>query len=157
MNRAPAAARAIAPAAKTIKADEKNRQRVLVVDDDVPFREALTERFFKDGVRTINCGKLSDALWMLQNQKFELILLDLNLVQGSGERILETLRAEKSHLNFQTPVIVVSGTLNLSLIKRLAGQVAGIFVKPFEYEKLLNLVQAICPAVPVSAPEPQQK
>jgi DNA-binding NtrC family response regulator len=83
----------------------KDRHSILIVEDEVPIRD-LMKRILKKGNYAINEAKtVATAQRQLKKKKFDLILLDLTLPDGSGLDILEEIAVE-----YRNRVIIVSGT-----------------------------------------------
>jgi CheY-like chemotaxis protein len=76
----------------------------------------------------------------------DLVLLDLELPDVSGERVLAELRATPA--TRAIPVIVISGDIDPTVRERiLAGGARHFLNKPYEVSELLRLVDATLPAV----------
>ena len=113
--------------------DKRMQRDVLIVDDDKDLCEVLSEYcqnmgcfknivFAHDGI---------NATQKLRNQKFSLILLDINMPKKTGLDILSEFSADT--LNQKENVIVVSGTLEKDLISKIMGYgVKTFLVKPFD-------------------------
>jgi two-component system, OmpR family, phosphate regulon response regulator PhoB len=79
---------------------------ILVIDDD-PVIGAILERVLShEGHAVEVVQRLSVARAVLLSRDVDLVLLDLNLPDGSG---LEFLRAIRQDMDLKTPVIVLSG------------------------------------------------
>ncbi|WP_417528987.1 response regulator transcription factor [Marinomonas shanghaiensis] len=78
--------------------------RILVVEDDRILGEAISQRISRMGHGLDLAQTGSQANQMLSLQEYDLMLLDLNLPDMTGDQILQTLR--KKHSN--TPVIVLT-------------------------------------------------
>jgi CheY-like chemotaxis protein len=84
-----------------------DRRRVLVVEDDAPLAHLFCRALAWEG---IVCARASDgvsALRSIEQQRPDLILLDLNLPHMSGFAIIRELAANP--LTSDIPVIVVTG------------------------------------------------
>jgi DNA-binding response OmpR family regulator len=110
---------------------------ILVVDDEPELARLLCVKVQSLGHKAQSCAKVSDAMLKLNNQKFDCVLLDLRLEQGSGERIVDSVRSDPGSQNFTTPIFVMSGNLDAAVVKRLGPRVSGVFVKPFDVEALM--------------------
>lgn len=119
---------------------------VLIIDDDADFRQAVSDTLGQAGFRAVQAGKLSEAVAKLTNQKFRCVLLDLKLEKHDGERLLMDLRKDSRNLNHDTPVVIVSGYLEPSLVKRAGKVVQGILVKPVDARTLIDKVSSLIPA-----------
>ena len=113
--------------------DKKIQRDVLIVDDDKNICEVLREYchnmgcfknivFAHDGIM---------ATQKLRNQKFSLILLDMNMPKKSGFDLLGEF--EPGALNQKENILVVSGTLEKELISKIIARgVKNFLVKPFD-------------------------
>ncbi len=114
---------------------ETNPLDILVVEDEPRYLES-TRLLLRHYGHTVTPAKdLAQARAALQAQRFDLLLLDLHLPDGSG---LDLLRTEAERLE-QTLVIVVSGDATLEVALQALRMGAYDFVrKPYEPEELLK-------------------
>ncbi|MDD4974173.1 MAG: response regulator [Bacteriovorax sp.] len=136
--------------------DKKIQRDVLIIDDDKNICEVLREYCHNMGcfknIVFANDGIM--ATQKLRNQKFSLILLDMNMPKKSGYDILSEFGTDT--LNQKENILVVSGTLEKDLIaKILARGVKTFLVKPFDEPtfqdrvlKILNTPSTIPSAKP---------
>lgn len=114
--------------------------RVLLVEDDAMIGESI-----EDGLRgecyTVDWLRNgSDVALAMQQQNYDLLLLDLNLPGANGMDILRSMRAAGADL----PVLIISareGTMS-----RVAGLDAGAddyLAKPFDLDELLARIRAL--------------
>jgi CheY-like chemotaxis protein len=101
-------------------------QTVLVVEDSPDIAALEAELIVAGGRRAMVALDGGEALAILEGTSVDLILLDLNLPQLSGQEVLERLNAQPRLSNI--PVVVVSANL---VSFRAAPQVVGIVAKPF--------------------------
>ncbi|MDO9183318.1 MAG: response regulator [Bacteriovorax sp.] len=113
--------------------DKRIQRDVLIIDDDKDICEILREYchnmgcfknivFAHDGIM---------ATQKLRNQKFALILLDMNMPKKSGYDLLSEFDTG-SH-NPKENILIVSGTLEKDLIAKVLGRgVKTFLVKPFD-------------------------
>lgn len=116
---------------------------VLIIEDDPSFSEAVADLLKSKSYKSLRCAKLVEAQMKLKNQKFDLILLDLKIEGGSGEQIVTYLKANPKGFNFDTPILVVSGTLDTGIVKRLGPSVNGVLTKPLDPQKLVAKLEGI--------------
>ena len=107
---------------------------VLIVDDDKNICEILKEYVIRMGcfknIVMAHDGML--ATQKLRNQKFALVLLDINMPKKTGLDLLAEF-TDKNGLNKTHSVVIVSGTLDKDAIADITK--AGIktfLVKPFD-------------------------
>jgi DNA-binding NtrC family response regulator len=82
-----------------------NRKNILVVDDDRVIQDSLTEFLSLEGFQTKGVETLKSATAELQKRSYCLVITDINLPDGDGFELLDTVR--KDHP--QTVVIVLTG------------------------------------------------
>ncbi len=91
-------------------------RRVLIVDDDVASRKAITTLVQDDRVELFEARDGNSALEMLQSDRFDCVILDLNLPDFSGFELLE--RATQQGVAL--PAVVVYTAKDLSFEENLA-------------------------------------
>lgn len=95
-----AEAAAAAPAAASIAG-----LRVLAVDDSRAIRTFLLELLERRGAVVVEAASGTEALWRVEEGRFDIILLDLMLPDMDGMEILRTVRARDE----ESAIIVVTG------------------------------------------------
>jgi len=83
----------------------EERDIVLVVDDDEDVRKMLYKVIRSNGISADIAGSGEEALQKTENNRYDLILLDVNMGGMDGFEVVEALRAR----GLQTPIIIVSG------------------------------------------------
>ena len=87
-------------------------KRLLVVDDEKMVRESVENLFGSDyQVETMDSG--NDAIYLLQNESFDLVLTDFNMRLGDGKDVANYCSGRG------IPVIIMTG-LALDKVKREA-------------------------------------
>lgn len=76
--------------------------RLLVVDDERDIRHLFVAELEEEGYQVEAAGSASAAADLLQNQEFDLIILDIQMKGESGLQLLQNIVREKSDL----PVIL---------------------------------------------------
>jgi two-component system, OmpR family, response regulator QseB len=112
------------------------RQRILIVEDDVALAEALDDQLrHAYGTRVVHRGR--DALLAAAREVFDLVVLDLNLPDIDGIEIAERLQASEA------PILML--TARADVRSRVIGLYAGAsdyLPKPFDMSELLARVHA---------------
>ena len=136
--------------------DRKMQRDVLIVDDDKNICEILAEYCKKLGCfkNIVFAHDGITATQKLRNQKFSLILLDINMPKKSGIDLLTEFK-ESDH-NQVDSVVIVSGTVEKNIIARiLASGIKYFLVKPFDevafQERVLKVLSQ--PPPPVAKPK----
>lgn len=130
----------------------KRKLNILVVEDEDDLREILVSVLNAAGFQVFEAAKAPRAIQLIGNQRFELVITDMQLEQGTGEQVIQFMRKDVKGFNAFTPVIVVSAFLNKDLVARIGKDISGAMVKPFEREVLLGRVRQVL-GLPGGTPE----
>ena len=115
--------------------------RILIIDDEAEVRHFLVELLTRFGHHADSTGNGSEALTMLAERSYALILTDLRMPKIAGEVLYQTIAQRWPHL--ASRVVFVTGEVPLpSRVATLfgAGNVP-ILRKPFTSEELRRLVE----------------
>ena len=106
------------------------KRRILIVDDDPLIRTLIT-------VSLADLGEVVDAiggynaLALLKNSKFDLVLLDWDMPKMSGLKVLKTIR-RRGH---EVPVIMVTGEADREhVVTAMQSGASDYVVKPFDMD-----------------------
>jgi two-component system sensor histidine kinase and response regulator WspE len=80
--------------------------RILVVEDDADLQFIYDNTLSRKGHDVLGARRAEDAFALLATERFDLVILDINLPDRSGLRILESIRQD-ARLQ-AVPVVVVS-------------------------------------------------
>jgi PAS domain S-box-containing protein len=130
------------------------RESTILIIEDQLANVRLVERLFRrrPNVRLLTAMQGRLGLELARQHRPDLILLDLNLPDLSGEKVLRSVRADPKLSG--TPVVMISGDANPAQIERLRSLGARNYVtKPIILDHLLALVDEILNegAVPVNS------
>ena len=89
----------------------EKKKCVLVIDDEEEIVNTLTEMIEQWDYTVVSAQTLPAALIKVNNQKFNVIILDVMLKKVSGIKILEQIRKNHMSMNHHTPVLLHSGYL----------------------------------------------
>lgn len=126
--------------------------KILVVDDNQELLSLLTQLFEEKGYQVIAATKGRAALDAALEQRPQAAILDILLPDMMGYQLAENLRKE----NPQLPVIFMTGVFKggkHAIEARNKYQTAHYFEKPFEANKLIEVVAQLVP--PGKREEPQ--
>ena len=113
---------------------------ILIVEDEHKLARALEESLTALDYGVTLAGTGEEGFYLVNAQRFDLVVLDLNLPGRDGIEILKTLRAR----NLQTPVLIL--TARDSVDDRVAGLDSGAddyLVKPFAFPELHARIRAL--------------
>ncbi len=114
--------------------------RLLIIEDAIDLADAIAARLSRVGYAVSHVADGEEASTLLARETFDLVLLDINLPQKEGGKLLRDLRARKNH----TPVLVV--TARSGVDDRIAYLDLGAddyLVKPFDLGELEARVRAL--------------
>jgi adenylate cyclase len=115
--------------------------RILVVDDNDSNRDLLRRRLIHEGHKVaVACSGL-EALAVLEEDRFDLILLDLLMPDMNGVEVLERLKSDERWRS--TPVIMISGLSETDAVIRCIEAGADDYLpKPFNIVLLRARINA---------------
>src|ERR1700733_10032145 len=109
------------------------KDKILIVDDDKAVRWTLAEALRRWGYTSVEAGKVSDALATFDAELPSVVLLDVNLPDGTG---LDVLREVKRR-HPQSVVIMMTGNVLVEdTISALRGGAYDFIGKPIKLEEL---------------------
>lgn len=116
--------------------------KILIIEDEPDIRRNLEYNLGREGFKASSVGSLDEANEKLKSKKFDLILLDLMLPDGSG---LDLCKKIKSNSETEaTPVVIL--TAKDDEVDKVVGFELGAddyVTKPFSVRELILRVKAI--------------
>ena len=103
---------------------------IAIIDDDIHIGDMLTEVLTKEGYAVLRAYSGTEALYLLSQNRLDLVLLDLMLPGLSGEEVLP-------HIG-NIPVIVLSAKVDVQdKVNLLLSGAVDYMTKPFDIKELL--------------------
>ncbi len=103
-------------------------QQLLIVEDDTTLNQGLCKALSSENRQTVSCENIADARNQLALGSVSLVLLDINLPDGSGLDFLKEIKAENASL----PVILVSANdTDADIVEGLERGADDYITKPF--------------------------
>ena len=127
---------------------------LLIVDDSKIVRRVLTNtmtRYFKKPTwEELNLFEAEDglvAMEVMKKEKIDIMLLDWNMPNMTGEEVVEAVRANKEWNKTRIVMATTEGSKAsvLSMIKKGAN---GYMVKPFQEESIFKTMDTITARMP---------
>lgn len=110
-----------------------NGNRILIIEDDQEISKLLCVIFEKSGMVAVPAYSGTEGLLQLQNNTFDLIILDLMLPGISGENFITEVREQSA-----IPIIVVSAKIDIADKVQVLKMGADDYItKPFNQEEVL--------------------
>jgi len=107
--------------------EEASGPAILVVDDEEEGRAAVRRILSGMPARLLEAGSVSEALRAVQEQRPDLVVLDLGLPDAGGEEVLSALRADPRTRD--VPVLVFTSKQMRAADRARLGEANGIFSK----------------------------
>ena len=107
--------------------------KILIIEDDAHINAFLTELLSRSGYATVSAYSGTEALLLLSQDVYALVLLDLMLPGKTGEQVLAAMRSAHD-----TPVIVLTAKADKeSTVQLLQLGADDYLCKPFDNNELL--------------------
>ncbi|ESQ77654.1 response regulator [Asticcacaulis sp. AC402] len=119
-------------------------KRVLAVDDSKTMRDMVSFTLRNAGFEVFEAEDGVKALAVVKTQPVDVILTDINMPNMDGVTLVRELRAQPQFRS--TPILIL--TTEGGEDKKAAGRAAGAtgwIVKPFAPDKLVAVVNKVCP------------
>lgn len=121
---------------------KKNKDRILILEDDKEFSNILIKFFSIDGIKASVVETMEEAInvYTKNINNIKLLLIELWLKKGNGMDFLKVVRNNKHTLSKNIPAIIMSNVITQDVIE--AGRQVGA-VKYFEKPIDLNELQKV--------------
>jgi DNA-binding NtrC family response regulator len=110
---------------------------VLVVDDEHSIRYLCRVNLELDGYRVLEAAEVAEARRLLETERIDVVLLDLNVGRERTDDLLEELRRRTPPM----PVALVTGSTDVLAPDRPAAD--AVLSKPFAPEELTETVRRL--------------
>ena len=112
--------------------------KILIVEDDQTISKLIAASLSISGYESVPCFDGNEAVHMVRNEEFDLILLDIMLPGLDGFQVMEKIRETG------TPVIFLTAMGDVSdRVKGLKSGAQDYIVKPFEPLELLARIEIV--------------
>jgi two-component system, NtrC family, response regulator HydG len=131
-----------------------NITRILVVDDDVAVWRIVHRMLSGDEYEVHTSNSVANALKLVEQESFDVYMLDYKLPDGSGLDIAGRIRTKWG----SPPIILISG-YNPSAVRFRAQQlhITEFIQKPFSRETLCEVVKKVIDASSSTDPDDNKK
>ena len=111
--------------------------KVLYVDDEEQLRFLVKNQLTNEGFDVETADDGDTALKILQNESFDVILLDIKMPRMNGIEVLKHLKAKK----IASRVIMLTGVDDISVaLEAVKGGAIDYLTKPYEMTDLLGAI-----------------
>ncbi|MGI6011532.1 MAG: response regulator transcription factor [Ruminococcus sp.] len=113
-------------------------KKILIVEDDAGLGKGIMMALREEGLSFTLCHELGRARELFEKDKYDLVILDLNLPDGSGLEFLKEIRQES-----KTPVIILTANdMETDIVMGLETGADDYVTKPFSLMVLRARVKA---------------
>ena len=104
-------------------------KKIIIIEDDISIHNVLKELLKNEGYNISNAYSGTEALLLLEKEKYDLILLDLMIPGVCGEEIIKKVS--------DTPIIVLSAKISSNdKVNCLLSGASDYITKPFDSKEL---------------------
>jgi DNA-binding response OmpR family regulator len=115
--------------------------RILCVEDHQDTCELVTRILGLEGFKIVTANTKNEGLALCQEERFRLIIIDINLPDGTGLDLIQQIRAADGY----TPIVVYSAVALKTVIEEAFKIGANDYVvKPTGWDGLITSVNRLC-------------
>lgn len=97
-----------------------NKKTILVVEDEVPMLEAITNKLKNEGFNVLSAKDGEEGYNIAKEEKPDLLMLDIIMPKLDGMGLLKKIRAEKNW-GADVPIIMLSNLSDPEMVSEAAG------------------------------------
>lgn len=121
------------------------KKNVMVLEDDVDLAEGIELSLQSEELNFVICSTIEDARLAMQEQKFDLMIFDINLPDGNGLDFCREIRQKTS-----SPIALLTAKdMELDIVKGLESGADDYITKPFSLMVLRARIRALLRRSPV--------
>src|SRR4030095_10162716 len=115
------------------------QKHLLIVDDEAALRSAIAERLTDHGFAVVQAGSGEDAIPLLAEFAFDILITDLRLPGIDGRQVLDA--AIERYPDIVAIVITGYGTVK-DAVDAIKQGAADFITKPFQFDALLHVLNS---------------
>jgi two-component system alkaline phosphatase synthesis response regulator PhoP len=116
---------------------------ILIVDDDKDVLELVRFIAVRDGYRIVTAGDGKEGLELAEQEKPQLIVMDIMMPELDGHSATVTLSQQVSTRDI--PVIILTAKGNMRAAFELTPNVIAYIEKPFDHKHLSDIIRRTLP------------
>lgn len=125
-------------------------EKLLLLEDDLSLVDGLTYALQKNGFQTQVARTVKEALDLLSKNRYDLLLLDVTLPDGTGFQVCEKVRSRDS----RTPILFLTASdEEVHVIRGLDCGGDDYLTKPFRLGELCSRIRALLRRASTAAPD----
>ncbi len=116
----------------------ENKIKLLIVDDEVEFLEAVSSRFELQNVDVTTASNGKEAIAAAENGFFDVAIVDVDMPGMTGAQLLKTLKDRHKYLE----IIILTGHATIdSAVESTKLGAFKYLEKPYAFEKLVEAIK----------------
>jgi DNA-binding response OmpR family regulator len=117
------------------------QMKILICEDNKMASRTISVVLEREGYQTMTAEDGNLAIGMLNNNNYDLVIVDIHLPYHSGLELVKYLRSD---LQKKTPVLILSAFSDAQIQKQ-AGElgVNGYIIKPFNPDELVRMISSV--------------
>ena len=120
-------------------------KKVLTVDDSSSVRKLVEFTLKTKGFGVSSAGNGLEALELMAKERFDAVILDINMPQMNGLEFLQKIRADNTFASIPVVMLTTEGQ-DEDKDKAISLGATAYIVKPFKPTQLLSLLEKILPS-----------
>jgi len=120
-------------------------KKVLTVDDSSSVRKLVEFTLKAKGFGVSSAGNGLEALELMAKERFDAVILDINMPQMNGLEFLQKIRADNTFASIPVVMLTTEGQ-DEDKDKAVSLGATAYIVKPFKPTQLLGLLEKILPS-----------
>ena len=125
--------------------------RVLLVDDEEPFRETLAKLLRRRGINVATAASGEEALVLVEEQRPGVVVLDVRMPGLDGLATLRRIKAVRP----DTRVVMLTGHGSVETgVEALRAEAYDFLLKPVGPDQLVQVIMAAAGPLPAVEPKP---
>lgn len=114
---------------------------ILYIEDEMVLAELILDELRELGLKCIHTPSYPDAVKKANFQKYDAIITDIRLEQGTGDELITLIKTNPKHVNYETHIIVTSAYITNEIQDSISGKVKAILNKPHSMDDLINTLK----------------
>ena len=116
----------------------ENKIKLLIVDDEVEFLQAVTSRFELQNFDVTTASNGKEAIASAEKSLFDVAVVDFNMPEMAGAQVLKILKERHKYLE----IIILTGHAKIDSAVECTKLGAFKYLeKPYEFEKLVEAIK----------------
>lgn len=115
------------------------KQTIMILEDDADLAEGIRLSLSSDELEFLCCTSIAEAEEMLEKRRFDLLIFDINLPDGSGLELCREVRKSR-----KTPIVLLTAKdMELDIVSGLESGADDYITKPFSLMVLRARIRAL--------------